>query len=271
MAHILRDHWKTAMGRSPRSLASGDEAEPIRETAAPPASPCDDPESTPPRPIRVLLISDLLLMREGLRHLIEAAGITLVGEVMTCGEAVTVAARERPDIILLDLDSRSDNLACLGDLVGSHGIRVIALSDRQRAADHPILVERGAVGLVLKHERPEVLVKAITKVHAGEVWVDRARTAEALGRLARREHAEDEEASKIATVTKREREIIGLVGEGLKNGAIAQRLFISEATVRNHLTSILDKLALADRFELAVYAFKHGLVRYAETTHARRT
>jgi two-component system nitrate/nitrite response regulator NarL len=214
--------------------------------------------------IRVLLISDLLLMRAGLRHLLESAGITLVGEVMTCAEAVVVAARERPDIILLDLDSRSDNCACVENLVGAHGSRIIALSDRERSADHPVLVERGAIGLVLKHERPEVLIKAITKVHAGEVWLDRMNTAEALGRLSRRRHAEDVEAAKIATLTKREREIIALVGEGLKNAAIAQRLFISEATARNHLTSILDKLDLSDRFELAVYAFKHGLVRYPD-------
>jgi len=250
--------------RSSRSFASRPPAEPAGKVAPFPEPPSTDAAFVAAKRIRVLLISDLLLMRAGLRHLIEAGGITLVGEAATCAEALSLAAREQPDIILLDLDSRSDNFTCLEDLVGAHGSRVIALSDRERSADHPALVERGAVGLVLKHERPEVLIKAIAKVHAGEVWLDRMKTAEALGRLARRRHAEDVDAAKIATLTKREREIIVLVGEGLKNAAIAERLYISEATARNHLTSILDKLELSDRFELAVYAFKHGLVRYGD-------
>ena len=98
-------------------------------------------------------------------------------------------------------------------------------------------------------------------MHAGEIWLDRANTAEVLVRVARRRRTEDLEGAKIATLTRREHEIIALVGEGLKNRLIAVRLFISEATVRNHLTSILDKLGLSDRFELAVYAYRVGLVR----------
>ena len=92
-------------------------------------------------------------------------------------------------------------------------------------------------------------------------WIERLRH-ECSRRIARRRHIQDAEAEKIASLTRREHEIIALVGEGLKNGAIADRLFVSEATVRNHLTSILSKLGLSDRFELAVYAFRHGLVHY---------
>jgi two-component system, NarL family, nitrate/nitrite response regulator NarL len=214
--------------------------------------------------IRVLLISDLLLVRAGLCHILEASGITLAGEATTCEEALALVEQERPDIILIDIDSRADTFTCVEDLVAAQGGRILVVSDRAHAADHPTLVELGAIGLVLKHERPEVLIKAIEKVHAGEVWIDRVSTADALTRIARRRQSEDVDAAKIATLTKREREIIGLVGEGLKNAAIAQRLFISEATARNHLTSILDKLDLTDRFELAVYAFKHGLVQYPD-------
>ncbi len=213
--------------------------------------------------IRVLVISDLLLMRAGLHHVLDASGIVWVGEASTCDEAISLAAREHPDIILVDLDLRSDAMHCVEEIVSAApGSRVIALSDRTHADDHRVLMELGATGLVLKNERPEVLIKAIWKVHAGEVWLDRANTAAVLARMARRRHSEDIEAVKIASLTRREHEIITLVGEGLKNAAIAQRLFVSEATVRNHLTSILDKLGLSDRFELAVYAFRHGLVRY---------
>ena len=82
--------------------------------------------------------------------------------------------------------------------------------------------------------------------------------------IARNRRPENSEAVKIAKLSPREREIITLIGEGLKNEAIAARLCISEATVRNHLTSVLDKLGVADRFELAVYAFRHRLVDYRE-------
>jgi len=88
--------------------------------------------------------------------------------------------------------------------------------------------------------------------------------------MVRGRQEEDNEVAKMATLTSREHEIIALVGEGLKNGAIAQRLFVSEATVRNHLTSILSKLGLSDRFELAVYAFRQGLVQYPEAQDRRR-
>lgn len=214
--------------------------------------------------IRVLLISDLLLGRAGLQYVLqEAPGIELVGEAGTCEEAVELAARERPNIILIDVDLRANAFQCLGRIVATAPeSRIIALSDRTHAADHKVLIELGATGLVLKNERPEVLIKAIRKVHCGEVWLDRTNTARVLAGIAQRRHLHDAEAEKIATLTRREHDIIALVGEGLKNCAIAERLFVSEATVRNHLTSILSKLELTDRFELAVYAFRHGLVQY---------
>lgn len=216
--------------------------------------------------IRVLLISDLLLGRVGLHCVLqEAPGIELVGEAGTCDEAIELALRERPHIILIEVDLRADALQCLERIVSTiPESRVIALSDRTHAADHKLLIELGATGLVLKNERPEVLIKAIRKVHGGEVWLDRTITARVLTGIVQRGHVRDIEAEKIATLTRRELEIIRLVGEGLKNAAIAERLFVSEATVRNHLTSILSKLELSDRFELAVYAFRRGLVQYPQ-------
>jgi two-component system, NarL family, nitrate/nitrite response regulator NarL len=232
-----------------------------RPTSVPPESPQD-------YYISVLLISDVLLVRAGVRHVLEADGIPVVHEAATCEEAL--AKDERPDIILLDLDSRTETFVCVQDLVSeAESSRVIVLSDRHRAADQAMLIEVGAMGTVLKSEPPEMLIKAIRKVHAGEVWLDRTNTAQVLSRIARRRRSMDIEARKIASLTKREHEIIALIGEGLKNAAIGERLFISESTVRNHLTSILDKLGVSDRFELAVYAFKHGLVRYNDADQVR--
>jgi two-component system, NarL family, nitrate/nitrite response regulator NarL len=213
-------------------------------------------------PINVILVSELLLIRAALRELLKGCGLHVI-EASSCEEALHVAPQHLPNVIVVDLGSRSDTLACLEDLVADDGRRIIALSERGHEADHPTLIERGATGIVLKNEPPEVFIKAITKVHAGEVWIDRTITATVLNGIARRRHAEATESEKITRLTPREREIISLVGEGLKNAAIAQKLFISEATARNHLTSILDKLNLTSRFELAVYAFRFGLVKYS--------
>jgi DNA-binding NarL/FixJ family response regulator len=122
---------------------------------------------------------------------------------------------------------------------------------------HQHAFELGAMGVVLKDQSIDTLVRAIRKLHAGEAWLERVQTANLLNAIRRRRDPED---VKIESLTKREREVILMVGQGLNGAAIGERLFISEATVRNHLTSILSKLELANRFELAVYAFRHRLV-----------
>jgi DNA-binding NarL/FixJ family response regulator len=213
-------------------------------------------------PVRVIVICDMLLLRAGIRHILQQSGIQVLSEANTYQEALQLAGSAPPDIVLIDVDSPAgeyDNLRALAEAT-PHS-RIIALADEELDLNHPILVEFGGMGVVMKRQAPEQLIKAIMKVHAGEFWWDRIHTADLVNRLVRRRRSEDVENTKIATLTKREHEIVRL-GEGLKNSAIGERLFISEATVRNHLTSILDKLGLADRFELAVYAFKNGLVHY---------
>ena len=209
------------------------------------------------------LISEALLFRAGLAHLLEAAGMAIAGQFTRCDEALPVVRSERPQIILLDVTSDREVFACVDALVSAapHS-RVIVLSEPGGDIDCAKLIELGAAGLVPKTAAPEVLVKAVTRVHAGELWLDRIQTAKACGLLVRRRRTMESEAGKIAALTKREHEILALIGQGLKNAVIGERLFISESTVRNHLTSILSKLDVADRFELVVYAFKHGLVRY---------
>jgi DNA-binding NarL/FixJ family response regulator len=216
---------------------------------------------------RLLLVSDALVMRTALRSFLDSEpGLTVAAEADTCCEAVSAARHEHPDIVLIDLNSAEDLLECVEAIVNaSETSRVIALCDRTMFLDRSRLVEIGAAGLVLKQDRAEVLLHAIRKVHAGELWLDRANTAAVLSRMVRRRRERDAELERISALTKREHEIVSLVGEGLKNAAIAERLSISEATVRNHLTSIFDKLDVADRFELAVYAFKRGLVRYPQS------
>jgi two-component system, NarL family, nitrate/nitrite response regulator NarL len=216
--------------------------------------------------IRVLIIDDHLLVRAGLRILLESQrGVTVVGEASHAAEAVTIITRERPNIILLDLDVAADldMLPALHTITS--GIRVIVLAGVRDVESHRRAVRLGAIGLVRKEQASEVLLQALVKVHAGEAWLDRTLVASALAELTRMGVGQpaDLEAMKIATLTPRERELITLVGEGLKNRMIATRLCIAEATVRHHLTSIFSKLGVVDRLDLVIYAYRHGLVRFS--------
>ena len=125
---------------------------------------------------------------------------------------------------------------------------------------HQRAVQLGAMGLVLKDKTSDVLIKAIERVEAGEAWLDRSMITQALGSSRPLEtNSNDANAARISTLTAREREVTTLVASGLTTKQIADRLFISEKTVRNHLVSIYSKLGLSYRLELAVYAYQHGL------------
>jgi two-component system, NarL family, nitrate/nitrite response regulator NarL len=213
--------------------------------------------------IRVLLIEDHGVVRAGLRLLIESRrDLKVVGEAANRADALAIAAREQPDIILLDLDlgteSGLDLLPSLRSVAGR--ARVMVLTGVRDTQGHRMAIRRGAVGLVLKDQAPDVLLKAITKVHAGEVWLDRTMLASVLEELSLGEtRPVNVEASRIATLTEREREVIGLICEGCKNRQIGSRLSITETTVGHHLTSIFAKLGVGNRLELVLFAHRHGL------------
>jgi len=118
----------------------------------------------------------------------------------------------------------------------------------------------GAMGVVLKEHAPDVLIKAIEKVHAGEIWLDRPTMGRMLREMTGKDEKEiDPELTKIESLTQREREVVALIAEGLKNRQIGERLFISETTVTHHLSSIYSKLGVSDRLELVIYAFTHKI------------
>ena len=215
-------------------------------------------------PIRVILIDDHTIVRAGLRMLLgNAPNLKVVGEAGNRADALALAASQQTDIILLDLDiegeSSLDFMQEMMDL--GKDAKIVVLTGLRDSELHRRAIRLGAMGLVMKDKAAEVLIKAIERVHAGEVWLDRSMTASMLNELrrSRAEAQDDPDKAKIATLTEREREIIHLVCQGLKNKRIGERLFISEATVRNHLTSILSKLDLSDRFELALFSYRHGL------------
>jgi DNA-binding NarL/FixJ family response regulator len=211
----------------------------------------------------VLLIDNHELVRCGIRYLLESrSDLQVVGDAPYNHEVVSLAAAERPHVIILDPDNAEGvSLEIIGDLCeAANTSRILILSNLRDASVCTRSMMLGAVGMLDKRESPDVLFKAINKVRAGEVWLDRARTAAVLTHAVRRRREQSPFETKVESLTKREREIIAGICEGMRNKELAERLFISEATVRNHVTSILNKLELANRFDLVVFSFRHRLV-----------
>lgn len=214
--------------------------------------------------IRILLVDDHVVVRTALRALIESqANLTMVGEAGNRKEALEIAEREKPNVILLDLDLGGENgLDLITDLQNAaNEARIVVLTGVRDQQIHQEAVRLGALGIVQKDRAFDVLVGAIERVNAGETWLDPSLMAKVLSQMssAGRSKKTDPEEAKIATLTEREREVLGLIGQGLKNKEIADKLFISEWTVRHHITSIFSKLEVSDRVELILYAYKKGL------------
>jgi DNA-binding NarL/FixJ family response regulator len=214
----------------------------------------------------VLLIQSQECVRRGLRMLIESSPtVEVIGEAANYTEALAAIER-KPDVIILDHDHGGDcNIDLIPNLLSSaKGARILILTGEWDPAAHYRAVGLGAMGLVFKTDSPETLTMAIEKVHTGEVWFESVTMARLIremwqgqGKIDKPDHNE----SKLTRLTEREREIAALIGERLQNKQIAERLFVCEATVRHHLTSIYDKLNIKNRFELALYTYQHGLAK----------
>src|SRR5439155_8958213 len=217
--------------------------------------------------IRVLLVDDHELFVTGLSSLIQREPeLTVIGQATNRTEALAAAALH-PDIILLDLDLGTENsLDFLPELLAvGDGARVIVVTGVPDPELHLRAVRLGAMGVVLKVESAQFLVKAIRKVYSGEVWLNNSIVSSVMMELLhpKASKKKEPEAEKIASLTEREREVIALVAEGRRNKQIGERLFISEKTVRHYLTSIFDKLGVTDRLALMIYSYNHGLAKLA--------
>lgn len=217
--------------------------------------------------VRVALVDDQALFRAGIRMLVDSqSDLEVVGEAGNGAEAIALVTAEHPDVVLMDirmpvLDGIEATRAILATEPGATPAsvpppRIIVLTtfDLDEAAARAI--RAGASGFVLKDADPEFLLAAIRTVHAGNAVIAAGATQELFehfGRHTARVPAE------FADLTDREREIFDLAAKGLSNAEIASREFLSEATVKTHVSRILAKLALRDRVQLVVYAFEHGL------------
>jgi len=214
--------------------------------------------------IKVLLVDDHPIFRAGLRMLLETKeDLTIIGEADDKVSAVAVATREHPDLILLDLDLNGNSgLDFLPELLNSpNPPRIIILTGMLDSEMHKRAIQLGARGLVLKNEVAGDLINAIKAVNEGNVWFNPSLLWQMIPKVNRETDSKktNTEEARISSLTKRELEVIALITKGMKNQQIAETLFISEATVRHHLTSIFSKLGRSDRFELVVYAYQQGL------------
>jgi two-component system nitrate/nitrite response regulator NarL len=215
-------------------------------------------------PIRIVIIDSHTLVKAGLRLILDRhPGLKVVGEAGEANEGLEIVTSQKPDIILLNLDPFSSiGLEIIRKLSkASSCSRVILLARPDETQVLINAVQEGVLGIVMKTQTPEILIKAIQKVHAGEVWIERSMIANLLFGLtnAQRLITQDPQTESIAQLSPRERQVIQQIGQGLKNYQIAKQLSLSETTVRHHLTSIYGKLGVSDRLELLVFAHRNGL------------
>lgn len=217
--------------------------------------------------IRILIVNDQLVVREGLRMLIENhPGSKVIGMARTRAEALDLIAREPVDLIILDLELGGESaLSFIPELrEASKTARILVLTGARNSETHQQAAQLGAMGVVLKEDAADLLLKAIEKVFLGEAWLDRITMGSLLWQLSSHQEPSDPQTQKIASLTEREHEVIALIAEGLKNRQIAQRLFISPTTVTHHLSSIYAKLGVSDRLELVIYALRNRIARMPE-------
>lgn len=216
--------------------------------------------------IRVALVDDQALFRAGIRMLIESQpDLEFVGEAGDGAAGIALAASTAVDVILMDirmpvLDGIAATEAIVANAAAPAGPpRVLVLTTFDLDESAARAIRAGASGFVLKDAEPEFLLASIRTVHAGNAVIAASATRELLEHFAARAPQPMAPAS-FQTLTPREGEIFVLAAKGLSNTEIAAREFLSEATVKTHISRILGKLGLRDRVQLVVFAFEHRLV-----------
>ncbi len=243
----------------------------------------DSPEGTPEvtekkkAMVRIVIADDHPIVRDGLKKLLLLEDdFDVVGEASDGREVLERVQALDPDVLLLDLRMPNlDGLAALQVLQQTNKrTRVIMLTASEDKNEFVQAMKLGCSGIVLKQTAPDLIVKSIRKVNSGEIWLDSHTTAAVMRQFSTGLEgsgsgglgAKGRERSPLST---REREIVALVAQGYKNKEMAEKMFISEQTVKNHLHNIFDKLGVSDRLELALYAIHKGLHLPADAANSR--
>jgi DNA-binding NarL/FixJ family response regulator len=220
--------------------------------------------------IRIVVADDHPIFRDGLCRLLALEeDFEVVAQAQDGRQVLDVLQQHDPDILLLDLKMPGlDGLATLQRLQASKNkTRVIVLTASDDKNEFVQAMKLGTSGIVLKQTATELLIKSIRKVHAGEIWLDSHTTAAVIRQFVANDEppapslpsAPPTRERERSPLSQREREIVALVAQGFKNKEMAEKMFISEQTVKNHLHNIFDKLGVSDRLELALYAIHNNL------------
>jgi DNA-binding NarL/FixJ family response regulator len=214
--------------------------------------------------VRVLLCDDQALVRSGFRMVLEAReDMEVVGEAENGAGALELAARCRPDVILMDVRMPvMDGVEATRRLArAGTSARIVILTTFDSDEYVYEALRAGASGFLLKDVQPELLVAGIRAVHAGESLLAPTVTRRMIESFLDRPRAVDAGArERLASLTARERETLQLVARGLTNAEIAVDLYVSETTVKTHVSRVLMKLGLRDRVQAVIYAYETGLV-----------
>ncbi|OFI38860.1 DNA-binding response regulator [Arthrobacter sp. SW1] len=219
-------------------------------------------------PITVALVDDQPLFRAGIRMLIQSqADMALAWEAGDGDEAVDRAAEERPDVMLMDLRmpgtggvEATRRISAASAAAGVDKPKIIALTTFNRDQAVVEAVQAGASGYLLKSAEPEFLLAAIRTVYSGYSVIAPGSVHELFQHAARTVPASGPDLSVLNGLSAREREVFLLAAKGLSNADMAQGLFVSEATVKTHLRSVLTKLGLRTRLQLVAFAYEHRLL-----------
>jgi two-component system nitrate/nitrite response regulator NarL len=218
-------------------------------------------------PIRVLIIDAQPIVLEGLRSVLEKNGdIRVIGESADGADAMEKIVLLEPDVVLVDLKlPAADGPAMLRSIqTRAPRAKIILFTTGERKDEFVDAMKLGCSGILLKEGPTALIEKSIHRVHAGEIWLDSNTTAAVIRQFASpadfpAAHANGKPQRDRAQLSQREREIIVLIAQGYKNKEIAEKMFITEQTVKNHLHNIFDKLGVSDRLELALYAIHNSL------------
>ena len=209
-------------------------------------------------PINIIIVDDHSMIREGLKQLLELDGdIKVIGEAGDGIECLSLIEKVHPDVLLLDINMPNMNgLRVLEEIKRKKmNVRVLILTIHNEIEYLLKAVDMGVNGYVLKDSNSSVLKEAITAVYNEKSYIQPSLTP-----LLKEKIFTTERNKKTANLTKRELQVIELLGEGLYNKEIAERLFISEKTVKNHVSSIFKKIGVTDRTQAVVYAIKNNII-----------